>query len=95
MVLAMSGDFRTYVLKMEEVRTVMLDRIIIAPIKLTLIKGAFVVAFLSMLFLIGLPLFFLEISLAQYTKFGPIEIWKVVPAFRGRFICFFLFKAAC
>lgn len=36
-----------------------------------------------MLFTIGLPLFFLEITIAQYSKFGPIDVWKVVPIFRG------------
>ena len=46
-------------------------------------KGAFVIAFLSMLFLIGLPLFYLELTIAQYSKFGPMDVWKVVPAFRG------------
>ncbi len=40
-----------------------------------------------MLFLIGLPLFFLEITLAQYSKFGPLDVWKVVPAVRGIGIC--------
>ncbi|RNA18280.1 Sodium- and chloride-dependent glycine transporter 2 [Brachionus plicatilis] len=49
--------------------------------------SAFVIAFLSMLFIIGLPLFFLEISLAQYSKFGPLEIWKAVPMVRGIGIC--------
>lgn len=51
------------------------------------IKGAFVVAFLAMLFIIGLPLFYLEITLAQYSKMSPLEIWKVVPAFRGLGVC--------
>jgi SNF family Na+-dependent transporter len=49
--------------------------------------SAFVIAFSSMLFFIGLPLFFLEITLAQFSKMGPLEIWKVVPAFRGLGIC--------
>lgn len=41
------------------------------------------IAFVCMLFLIGLPLFFLEISIAQYSKFGPLEVWKIVPMVRG------------
>lgn len=45
------------------------------------------VAFLAMLFIIGLPLFYLEITLAQYSKMSPLEIWKVVPAFRGLGVC--------
>ena len=45
--------------------------------------SAFVIAFLIILGLAGLPLFYLELTLAQYSKFGPIDVWKVVPAFRG------------
>ncbi|CAF0771883.1 unnamed protein product [Brachionus calyciflorus] len=49
--------------------------------------SAFVIAFVCMLFLIGLPLFFLELTISQYSKFGPLEIWKVVPLVRGIGIC--------
>ncbi len=49
------------------------------------------IAFLIVLFLAGLPLFYLELTLAQFSKFGPLEVWKVVPAFRG-FILLDYFK---
>jgi hypothetical protein len=55
--------------------------------------GAFVIAFVIMLFLIGLPLFFLEITIAQYSKFGPLDVWKVVPMFRGIGACSLLIAA--
>jgi SNF family Na+-dependent transporter len=45
--------------------------------------SAFVLAFSVMLMVIGLPIFFLEITIAQFSKFGPLEVWKIVPAFRG------------
>lgn len=51
--------------------------------QLKLFLGAFVIAFAIMLFVVGLPLFFLEITIAQYSKFSPINVWKVVPIFRG------------
>ena len=41
------------------------------------------------LFTAGLPLFYLELSLAQFSKFGPLDVWKVVPAFRGIKLSFF------
>lgn len=49
--------------------------------------SAFVFAFSIMLFIIGLPLFYLEITLSQFSKYGPLEVWKVVPAFRGLGFC--------
>lgn len=36
-----------------------------------------------MLFIIGLPMFYLELTIAQYSKLGPLEVWKVVPLVRG------------
>ena len=36
------------------------------------------IAFLTMLFLIGMPMFYLEITIAQFSKFGPLDVWKVV-----------------
>jgi SNF family Na+-dependent transporter len=46
--------------------------------------SAFVIAMAILLFTIGLPLFFLEISIAQFSKFGPLEVWKMVPIFQVR-----------
>lgn len=49
--------------------------------------SAFVLAFSVMLFIIGLPLFYLEITLSQFSKYGPLGVWKVVPALRGLGFC--------
>lgn len=49
--------------------------------------SAFVFAFSVMLFVIGLPIFYLEITISQYSKFGPLDVWKIVPAFRGLGFC--------
>jgi hypothetical protein len=46
-------------------------------------KGAFVIAFVIMLFSVGLPLFFLDVTISQFSKFGAVDVWKIVPAFRG------------
>ena len=41
------------------------------------------IAFLVMLFLVGLPLFFLDVTISQFSKFGAVDVWKIVPPFRG------------
>ncbi|CAF0878898.1 unnamed protein product [Brachionus calyciflorus] len=45
--------------------------------------SAFVIAFVIMLVLIGLPLFFLELTISQFSKCGPLKVWKISPLFRG------------
>ena len=48
------------------------------------ISGAFLVPYTLMLAFLGLPLFFLELSLGQYASVGPITIWRMCPLFKGR-----------
>ncbi|XP_039248942.1 sodium-dependent proline transporter-like [Styela clava] len=45
--------------------------------------GAFLIPYVIMLALCGIPLFFLEMSLGQFTGLGPITAWKAVPIFKG------------
>ncbi|XP_050707991.1 sodium- and chloride-dependent glycine transporter 1-like [Eriocheir sinensis] len=45
--------------------------------------GAFLIPYVIMLLVTGLPLFFFELSLGQFGREGPITIWKVVPLFQG------------
>ncbi|XP_045625896.1 sodium-dependent proline transporter-like isoform X2 [Procambarus clarkii] len=45
--------------------------------------GAFLIPYVIMLCITGLPLFFFELSLGQFGREGPITIWKVVPLFQG------------
>lgn len=45
--------------------------------------GAFLIPYVIMLFLCGLPLFFLELSFGQFASLGPITIWRVAPIFTG------------
>lgn len=49
--------------------------------------SAFVIAFLIMLFLVGMPIFFLDITISQFSGFGAVNVWKVVPPFKGIGIC--------
>ncbi|KAG8553304.1 hypothetical protein GDO81_003364 [Engystomops pustulosus] len=45
--------------------------------------GAFLIPYTIMLAFSGLPLFFLECSLGQFSSLGPIEVWRVVPILQG------------
>ncbi|KAF5296090.1 hypothetical protein FQA39_LY02724 [Lamprigera yunnana] len=45
--------------------------------------GAFLVPYLIMLFLCGIPLFFLETSLGQFSGQGCITMFKICPLFKG------------
>lgn len=46
--------------------------------------SAFVIAFFILLIFMGLPLFFLELTVAQFSKLGILKIWqKLSPAFSG------------
>ncbi|MBN3289676.1 SC6A5 protein, partial [Polypterus senegalus] len=43
-------------------------------------RGAFLIPYLIMLALAGIPIFFLEVSLGQFASQGPVSVWKAIPA---------------
>jgi solute carrier family 6 amino acid transporter-like protein 5/7/9/14 len=45
--------------------------------------GAFLIPFMCMLFITGIPLVFMELSFGQYASSGVVSIWKVSPIFQG------------
>lgn len=46
-------------------------------------QGAFLIPYLMMLAVAGLPIFFLEVSLGQFASQGPVSVWKAIPALQG------------
>ncbi|KAF4093690.1 hypothetical protein AMELA_G00004730 [Ameiurus melas] len=45
--------------------------------------GAFLIPYVIMLSVAGLPLFFMESSVGQFCSQGPINMWKAVPILQG------------
>ncbi|XP_074114588.1 sodium- and chloride-dependent glycine transporter 2 isoform X2 [Cotesia typhae] len=51
-------------------------------------RGAFLISFILMLITMGLPIFFMELCIGQYTGVGPMEAYRrMSPAFGGLGIC--------
>lgn len=46
--------------------------------------GAFLIPYLIVLIFIGKPLYFLEMALGQFSSYGSVKIWEVVPILKGK-----------
>ena len=46
--------------------------------------GAFLIPFILMLILIGIPIFFMELNFGQFASLGPLAIWNVAPIMKGK-----------
>ncbi|XP_063585011.1 sodium-dependent nutrient amino acid transporter 1-like isoform X1 [Penaeus indicus] len=45
--------------------------------------GAFLIPYLIVLTFIGRPLYFMELAMGQFSSYGSVKVWKVVPAIKG------------
>ncbi|XP_072450895.1 sodium- and chloride-dependent neutral and basic amino acid transporter B(0+)-like isoform X1 [Chiloscyllium punctatum] len=55
--------------------------------------GAFLIPYILMLAVTGVPMFFLETSFGQFASLGPDAVWKAVPMLQGAGINFLAFAA--
>ena len=47
--------------------------------------GAFLIPYFICLVIIGIPLFYLEISFGQFASLGPVKIWRINLLMKGLF----------
>jgi solute carrier family 6 amino acid transporter-like protein 5/7/9/14 len=47
--------------------------------------GAFLIPYLIVLFLVGKPLYYLELCIGQFSSYGSVKVWKLSPMFAGEF----------
>ncbi|XP_069107590.1 sodium- and chloride-dependent glycine transporter 1-like [Argopecten irradians] len=55
--------------------------------------GAFLIPYVICLFLVGIPIFYLELSLGQFASLGPITVWNINPSLRGLGVCLTIIPA--
>lgn len=46
-------------------------------------SGVFLIPYILIALIGGIPIFFLEISLGQFMKAGSINVWNICPLFKG------------
>ncbi|CAM1317767.1 Uncharacterised protein r2_g2609 [Pycnogonum litorale] len=46
-------------------------------------RAAYFIQYIIILFSAGIPLYFLELAIAQFSGAGPVSVWKCVPAAKG------------
>jgi SNF family Na+-dependent transporter len=45
--------------------------------------GAFLIPYIIVLFLVGKPMYFLEMIMGQFSRKGPVKVYDFCPAMRG------------
>lgn len=46
--------------------------------------GAFLIPYLIVLFLVGKPIYYLEMIIGQFSSRGAVKVWDMCPALRGK-----------
>lgn len=47
--------------------------------------GAFLIPYVIVLFIIGKPMYYLEMILGQFSSSGSVKVWELNPLLRGEF----------
>jgi hypothetical protein len=57
--------------------------------------GAFLIPYILMLFVCGMPLFFMELALGQHVSLGPVSSWAAIcPIAKGMYTCYDFMRSA-
>ena len=51
-----------------------------------LCTGAFLIPYALMLIFVGIPTFFMELIMGQYSGYGPLHVWAFAPLFYGVYL---------
>jgi solute carrier family 6 amino acid transporter-like protein 5/7/9/14 len=46
--------------------------------------GAFLIPYIVVLFVIGKPMYYIEVSIGQFVSGGPVKVWALSPAMKGK-----------
>ena len=57
---------------------------LIYPASYLFFSGAFLVPYFISLVVLGIPIFFMELCFGQFASLGPLKIWLVNPACKGK-----------
>ena len=49
-----------------------------------MLLGAFLIPYVIMLTFVGLPTFFIELLIGQWSESGPGTVWDIAPLFKGK-----------
>ena len=56
------------------------------------ISASFLIPYVIILVMAGLPLFFLEMAFGQFWSLGPISVWKALPLLKGEQVSLVILK---
>ena len=57
-----------------------------------LFPGAFLIPYFFFLFIGGIPLFYMELIIGQYSSLSAIAVWKLCPLFKGNIMFEYLYS---
>ena len=53
--------------------------------------GAFLIPYIIVLLFLGKPLYFLEMAMGQFSSYGSVKVWEIVPILKGILAFYFYF----
>ncbi|RWS13775.1 sodium/chloride dependent amino acid transporter-like protein 2 [Dinothrombium tinctorium] len=57
--------------------------VLLIEINIIQLPGSFLLVYFCLLFVIGRPIYYFELSFGQFSGKGPIKVWKCLPLLKG------------